>query len=158
MSGRACVEVVPFHFAGLRHAAWWIRQGIQAGLRRRDCIRIPDGAGNGRSLQRVIVTVQLDAAVAESLSQIGEKTGLEYALHGMFVRVTGDALADLPARERGVLILRFGLFGDHERTLSEVATIIGVTRERVRQIEQRALRRLRIGPKSTALAALIDEP
>ena len=140
------------------YAAWWIRQGIQAGLRRRNCIRIPDGASNGRSLQCLIETAHLDEAVADTLSSNGDETGQEYALHGMFVQVIGEALADLPARERRVLILRFGLVGDHERTLSEVAAVIGVTRERVRQIEVSALRRLRIGPKSDALAALVDEP
>ena len=139
------------------YAAWWIRQGIQSGIRRSCAVRIPAGAGNGRSLRRVIETVHLDGAVADALSSNGDETGLECALNGLFVQVTGEALADLPARERSILVMRFGLFDDHERTLSEVAAIIGVTRERVRQIQQSALRRLRAGPKGDALAALIDD-
>ena len=53
------------------------------------------------------------------------------------------SLASLPPREREVLELRFGLRNSHERTLQEVADRFGLTRERVRQIEKRALARLR---------------
>ena len=53
------------------------------------------------------------------------------------------ALASLNAREREILELRFGLRNSHSRTLQEVADRFGVTRERVRQIEKRALERLR---------------
>ena len=49
----------------------------------------------------------------------------------------------LRPREREVLRMRFGLDGSQEQTLKEVAEVLGVTRERVRQIELRALRRLR---------------
>ncbi|MCH7903855.1 MAG: sigma-70 family RNA polymerase sigma factor [Armatimonadetes bacterium] len=144
------------------YAGWWIRRGIQLGLRQRDAFRMPNGARHGRSsreptLRRLIETVPLDEGISDRLSSNGDEIGLEYALHGQFVQVIGDALADLPARERSILIMRFGLFGDHERTLSEVGATLGVSRERVRQIEQTALCRLKIGPKSDALAALIDE-
>ena len=53
------------------------------------------------------------------------------------------SLASLPPREREVLELRFGLRTAHGHTLQEIADQLGVTRERVRQIEQHALRRLR---------------
>src|SRR6187431_441999 len=53
------------------------------------------------------------------------------------------SLAALGAREREVLELRFGLRNSHGQTLQEIADRLGVTRERVRQIEQRALARLR---------------
>jgi DNA-directed RNA polymerase sigma subunit (sigma70/sigma32) len=52
------------------------------------------------------------------------------------------ALAGLPVRERDILRLRFGLDGDESLTLEEVGTRFGVTRERVRQLETQALRRL----------------
>lgn len=57
-------------------------------------------------------------------------------------RVRGS-LASLTDREREVLELRFGLRNSHGRTLQEIADRFGVTRERVRQIEERALERLR---------------
>ncbi len=54
------------------------------------------------------------------------------------------ALAQLEPRLRRVVTLRFGLGGDSPRTLEEVGAEVGVTRERVRQLETRALRELRL--------------
>jgi len=64
-------------------------------------------------------------------------------LHADMRRRANVALSALSAREREVLELRFGLRNSHGRTLQEIADRLGVTRERVRQIEQRALKRLR---------------
>ena len=52
-------------------------------------------------------------------------------------------LADLKPREAEVLRLRYGLDGEHVHTLKEVGIKMNVTRERVRQLEMRALRKLR---------------
>ena len=52
-------------------------------------------------------------------------------------------LADLKERERQVIVLRFGLEDGHPRTLEEVGKEFNVTRERIRQIEAKALRKLR---------------
>ena len=54
-----------------------------------------------------------------------------------------DALEELPAREREVLTMRYGLGDDRPRTLREIGEILGLSRERVRQIESRGLMRLR---------------
>jgi len=54
-----------------------------------------------------------------------------------------DLLDTLTPRERRVLQLRFGLIDGHQRTLEEVGKRFGVTRERIRQIEAKALRKLR---------------
>jgi RNA polymerase primary sigma factor len=54
-----------------------------------------------------------------------------------------DVLQHLSERERKVLELRFGLNDGHQRTLEEVGQEFGVTRERIRQIEAKALRKLR---------------
>ena len=53
------------------------------------------------------------------------------------------ALRSLVEREKEVLILRFGLLDGVERTLEEVGRHFQVTRERIRQIEEKALRKLR---------------
>ena len=53
------------------------------------------------------------------------------------------ALDDLPPRLKLLLILRFGFLDDRPRTLEEVGHELGVTRERVRQLERQALSRLR---------------
>jgi RNA polymerase primary sigma factor len=55
-----------------------------------------------------------------------------------------EALRSLKPRQQRVLIERFGLDGGRPKTLEEVGTILGITRERVRQLETRALRELRL--------------
>ena len=52
------------------------------------------------------------------------------------------AVAKLPDRERNVIALRFGLVGDGPSSLEAIGKQLGLTRERVRQIETEALRRL----------------
>ena len=53
-----------------------------------------------------------------------------------------EALENLSYRERRVLELRYGLGGEHPRTLDEVGRTFNVTRERIRQIENQALKKL----------------
>ena len=62
-----------------------------------------------------------------------------------------DALATLSEREREVLALRFGLTDGESHTLEEVGAHFNVTRERVRQIEAKALLKLRHPTKSRKL-------
>lgn len=57
-------------------------------------------------------------------------------------------LGGLKEREKKVLVLRFGIDDDHPRTLEEVGKELKVTRERIRQIEDKALRKLKIRAKS----------
>jgi RNA polymerase primary sigma factor len=52
------------------------------------------------------------------------------------------ALAALPQREREVVVMRYGLGGSEAQTLEEIGRRLGLTRERVRQIELESLRRL----------------
>ena len=54
-----------------------------------------------------------------------------------------NALGDLSEREASIIKLRFGLEGNRSHTLKELGEIFGVTRERIRQIQQKALRKLR---------------
>ena len=61
------------------------------------------------------------------------------------------ALDSLPERERKVIELRFGLLGDQPRTLEEVGRAFGVTRERIRQIENNTLKRLETLPEAQPL-------
>ena len=65
-------------------------------------------------------------------------------VESMMLREHIDALlGDLKERERQVIVLRFGLEDGHPRTLEEVGKEFNVTRERIRQIEAKALRKLR---------------
>ncbi len=63
------------------------------------------------------------------------------------------ALRTLPPRDARVLRLYFGLAGLREHTLEEIGGMLGITRERVRQLRDRALRRLREGETGRALAS-----
>jgi RNA polymerase primary sigma factor len=65
----------------------------------------------------------------------------------------GRALRTLPPRDAKVIRLYFGLDGGREHTLEEIGGLLGVTRERVRQLRDRALKRLRDGEVGRALAS-----
>ena len=62
-----------------------------------------------------------------------------------------EALHTLTAREEEIISRRFGLDGMGTETLEEIAKDYGVTRERIRQIEQKALRKLRHPSRSKKL-------
>jgi RNA polymerase primary sigma factor len=64
------------------------------------------------------------------------------------------ALAVLPSRDRKVLELRYGLNGRQPMTLEEVGAAFGVTRERIRQIENNTLKRLKVLPEAQCLRGL----
>jgi RNA polymerase primary sigma factor len=66
------------------------------------------------------------------------------------------ALAALPDKEREILRLRFGVGVDREHTLEEIGERYGLTRERIRQIEGNALRKLRRLPGSGDLRVLLE--
>jgi RNA polymerase primary sigma factor len=67
-----------------------------------------------------------------------------------------DVLGTLSERERQVLAMRFGLDDGRTRTLEEVGKAFGVTRERIRQIEAKALRKLRHPSRSKKLKDYLD--
>ena len=69
-----------------------------------------------------------------------------------------SVLATLNEREAGVLRLRFGLTDGRPRTLDEIGRVYGVTRERIRQIEARAMAKLRHPARSQKLRDYLDSP
>ncbi len=68
-----------------------------------------------------------------------------------------EVLESLTAREQKVLRLRFGLDDGRTRTLEEVGQVFGVTRERIRQIEAKALRKLRHPSRSKKLKDFLEQ-
>ena len=68
-----------------------------------------------------------------------------------------QVLATLPKRDREILTKRFGLDGRGERTLKEVADELNVTRERIRQLQNKAMERLRYGHRGSELRRLADD-
>lgn len=89
------------------------------------------------------VSNQHDGRVVEMLEDEQTETPMEVASRRMLQQDLSDALNTLPDRERTVLLLRYGLLDGHRRTLEEVGMTFQITRERTRQIEAEALRRLR---------------
>ncbi len=78
------------------------------------------------------------------------------ASHTLLKEQLGDVLSTLTAREEKVLRLRFGLEDGRPRTLEEVGKEFDVTRERIRQIEAKALRKLRHPSRSKKLKDFLD--
>jgi len=78
------------------------------------------------------------------------------ASHRLLKEQVEDVLDSLSLRERRVLQLRFGLDDGRSRTLEEVGREFGVTRERIRQIEAKALRKLRHPSRSKKLKDYLD--
>ena len=77
----------------------------------------------------------------------------EQAMERFLAEQIDLALRTLPARDAKVLRLYFGLDGGREHTLEEIGGMLGVTRERIRQLRDRALKRLREGQVGRALAS-----
>lgn len=71
-------------------------------------------------------------------------------------RFISEALADLTAREQRILHMRFGIGGSAAHTLEEVGKAFDVTRERIRQIEAKALEKLRHPARARKLATFVD--
>jgi RNA polymerase primary sigma factor len=70
--------------------------------------------------------------------------------------MTAEVLNSLTPREERIIKMRFGLEDGTERTLEEVGQAFGVTRERIRQIEAKAIRKLRHPSRTRQLRAFFD--
>ena len=77
-------------------------------------------------------------------------------LHSMLKEEIESVLSTLDARERKILELRFGIQDGTSRTLEEVGSEFNVTRERVRQIESKALKKLRHPTRSRRIKMFVD--
>ena len=103
--------------------------------------------------------IRLDAPIGDSEdSQLVERFITEEAAEPeievesrLLTEAITEALETLEARDAKVLRLYFGLEGEREHTLEEIGNMLGVTRERIRQLRDRALRRLREGERGSAL-------
>lgn len=97
-----------------------------------------------------------DAELGDLVEQTVLPDADERILRESFLQALRDALDELPERERKVLELRFGLEDDQPRTLREIGELLNLSRERVRQIENRALNRLRRSHKTRALEGYLN--
>lgn len=87
-----------------------------------------------------------DTVLGELIRDEGQQSTEKEAASEIFKDKLRQAIADLPEREQEIIMLRYGLKDNIMHTLEEVGKIFGITRERVRQLEIKALNRLKDHP------------
>ncbi|HEY3829494.1 MAG TPA: sigma-70 family RNA polymerase sigma factor [Solirubrobacteraceae bacterium] len=92
-----------------------------------------------------------DSSLADFVEDIAAESPFETASESLRRESVGRVLAVLPRREREVLEMRYGITGGRSRTLEEVGRAFNITRERVRQIENRTLKKLQTLPEAQLL-------
>ena len=140
------------------YATWWIRASIQRGI-----------ATQGRTIRIPMNTVQRQGAISMHLPVGESETTLEnfiaderaiQPVDAVMSRELAErvehALSGLDSREAYVLRARYGFGTGDDHTLAEVGRALGVSRERVRQIEAGALEQLRQPTRAEALKEFFD--
>jgi RNA polymerase primary sigma factor len=97
-----------------------------------------------------------DSSLGDFIEDQDAPAPTEEAAFHMLREQLGEVLDTLTDREESVLRLRFGLDDGRARTLEEVGQVFGVTRERIRQIEAKALRKLRHPSRSKRLKDFLE--
>ncbi|CAN5715956.1 N/A [soil metagenome] len=123
----------------------------------------PEEARRLREVSQPIGSINARLGVEEG-SEMGdllpdERSGEDYARidAGQWERTLTEAVRSLPEREAKVLELRNGLDGGEIRTLREVSEALGISQERARQVEIKALRTIRTGRYSGVLRQALSE-
>ena len=84
-----------------------------------------------------------DSSLGDFVHDADTPNPLDFTINEKYKEEINNVLKTLTEREEQVLRLRYGLVDGKQHTLEEVGKVFGVTRERIRQIESKALRRLR---------------
>jgi RNA polymerase primary sigma factor len=92
-----------------------------------------------------------ESALADFVEDVSAESPFEIASEALRRENIARVLASLPRREREVIELRYGIVGGRPRTLEEVGSAFNITRERVRQIESRTLKKLQTLPEAQQL-------
>jgi RNA polymerase primary sigma factor len=92
-----------------------------------------------------------DSALADFVEDVSSASPFEIASEALRRENILRVLACLPRREREVIEMRYGIVGGRSRTLEEVGRAFNITRERVRQIENRTLKKLQTLPEAQQL-------
>jgi RNA polymerase sigma factor (sigma-70 family) len=117
------------------YATWWIRQAIT------------------RAIADQARTIRIPVHMIDVLSKL--RTTAKKLLHGLLRDRIDSLLKTLTYREREIIRLRYGLTDGYTYTLEEVGRIFRVTRERVRQIEAKAVKKLQHPVRSRQLENFI---
>jgi len=97
-----------------------------------------------------------DSHLGDFIEDTGTLSPSEFALHGSMRDVVKEVLDSLTPREAKVLRMRFGIEMSTDQTLEEVGKQFDVTRERIRQIEAKALRKLRHPSRADKLKSFLE--
>ncbi|MFP4079172.1 MAG: sigma-70 family RNA polymerase sigma factor, partial [Ectothiorhodospira sp.] len=97
-----------------------------------------------------------DSHLGDFIEDVNVQSPIESATRESLSETTRDVLASLTPREAKVLRMRFGIDMNTDHTLEEVGKQFDVTRERIRQIEAKALRKLRHPTRSEMLRSFLD--
>jgi RNA polymerase primary sigma factor len=92
-----------------------------------------------------------DSALSDFIEDVSAESPFEIASEALRRENITRVLASLPRREREVIEMRYGIVGGRSRTLEEVGRAFNITRERVRQIENRTLKKLQTLPDAQQL-------
>ena len=102
------------------------------------------------------IGLERDTSLGEFIEDKTKPSTEDAAVFQLRREAVDDVLDTLDAREARILQLRFGLTDGRSRTLEEVGRVFGVTRERIRQIEAKALRKLRHPSRSRKLGGFLS--
>jgi RNA polymerase primary sigma factor len=97
-----------------------------------------------------------DVSVGDFIEDKSAENPSDVTSYSLLKEKLGDVLTSLTERERKILEMRFGLIDGYERTLEEIGKMYNVTRERIRQIEAKALRKLRHPTRVRHLQGFLD--
>jgi RNA polymerase primary sigma factor len=97
-----------------------------------------------------------DVSVGDFIEDKTAENPSEVTSYSLLREKLSDVLTTLTERERKILEMRFGLLDGYERTLEEIGKMYNVTRERIRQIEAKALRKLRHPTRVRHLQGFLD--
>jgi RNA polymerase primary sigma factor len=120
-------------------------------------LEIQASARQPLSLEAPLSREETGGTLGDLIPDRSLRTPHEMAAHSLLRRHMDDAMQVLSPRERRVLRLRYGLDGGREHTLGEIADEIGVTSERIRQIEAAAITKLRQPKLRNKLREYLDE-
>ena len=117
-----------------------------AGMSRDEMLTIIGAAGNGISLSQPLFT-EGENGIEGVLFQSRIPSAEQSIIEGSVKKSLKSVLGDLKEREQEILKLRYGLDDGTSLTLRQIGKMMGVSRERVRQIQEQALQKIRQGGK-----------
>ena len=123
------------------------------GITRDELVSILKVGGEGISLSQPL-TGEREGTLEDFLVQTRIPSAEQEAVKGSVKKALHEVLGELGEREAQILRLRYGLDDDSSLTLQQIADRIGLSRERVRQIEEKALQKLRHNRKTISLISV----